>query len=591
MKTQRIEKGVQHKYVSRKKVKGRWVYVYPDKKTGKGRHDAGAKVSAKAFNGDFSVGDSFSAGAGKGHWHVEEIKDGQVSYKDDTTGEIKSLSVGDFKKTLIDAHKDAIQTHVSDGLKQREAVLEAAKKYGSDKQKARAEKLLGDWKKQHKEYLPKEAESKSEAAEAAEVKPSASKVEIKLATLEGSEKQVKWATDIRGRLFKDVDKMVPEIQSRIAEVEKHQAAFPNDPDHNRYAMGLGLLKDLEVVAPSIMSYLAERETSDWIDGRNAVTPDMTAFQRIRFLMGFFGLERNREVVNGAAYKELFYVDGKPDPAFAEKNKPIQHLLDELKKPADASDDLADAGDFKAILETVESFHAGIISGGKLADALSKARKALSEVKDSHDALSVAMGDAFRDSDDLNQRRDVLFPRADRAARIMRGAMLLGYPHPALQDAGRKLLESVASSETASGSAQILEGVAANETAKETTSESSPSAPPSSEKQPKEAPKSQNPSLKSRIDAMPEGKARSYLAERTKQLEQDLSAFQQKEAEISARIKNRGVQGSEAIDLKDLQNRIENLSNGLEKMSKMSDEGLIKLAEVANAAARKRLGGR
>lgn len=48
--------------------------------------------------------------------------------------------------------------------------------------------------------------------------------------------------------------------------------------------------------------------------------------------------------------------------------------------------------------------------------------------------------------------------------------------------------------------------------------------------------------------------------------------------------NRGVQGSEAIDLKDLQNRIENLSNGLEKMSKMSDEGLIKLAEAANAAA-------
>lgn len=439
IKTQHIEKGVQHKYVSRKKVKGRWVYVYPEKKGGKGRHDAGAKVSAKAFDGGFSVGDSFSAGAGKGHWHVKEIKDGQVSYKDDTTGEVKSLSVGDFKKTLLDAHKDAIQAHVSDGLKQREAVLEAAKKYGSDKQKARAEKLLGDWKKQHKEYLPKETESKSETAEA---KPSAPKVEIKLATLEGSEKQVKWAKDIRGRLFKDVDKMVPEIQTRIAEIEKYQAAFPNEPDHNKYAMGLELLKDLEVVAPSIMSYLAERDTSDWIDGRNAIEQEMTGFQRIRFLMGFFGLERNREVVNGAAYKELFYVDGKPDPTFAEKNKPIQHLLDELKKPADASDDLADAGDFKAILETVESFHAGKISSGKLADALSNARKALSGVKDSHDALGVAMGDAFRDSDDLNQGRDALFPRADRAARIMRGAMLLGYPHPALQDAGRKLLESV-----------------------------------------------------------------------------------------------------------------------------------------------------
>jgi len=380
MKMQRIEKGVQHKYVSRKKIKGRWVYVYPEKKGGKGRHDAGAKVSAKAFDGGFSVGGSFSAGAGKGHWHVKEIKDGQVSYKDDTTGEIKSLSVGDFKKTLLDAHKDAIQAHVSDGLKQREAVLEAAQKYGSDKQKARAEKLLGDWKKQHKDYLPKETESKGESA-SVEAEPSVPKVEIKLATLEGSEKQVTWAKDIRRKALEGAGDFPAQLEDSIAKLQQiyedpsSEINTTNKAKKIQAYISLQLADDLRSVAMPILGEMAKQKNAkNWIEGRAALERFSNSTDgRVKMLASFFGSPSRDsfDIPEHAGAWEQLIPYGKPDPAFVEKNKPIEGVLEKLR-----GQDFAPVSD---AWEKIEKLHKEPAPTGQTLKSLAAERKLLRDL--------------------------------------------------------------------------------------------------------------------------------------------------------------------------------------------------------------------
>lgn len=463
--TRHIEKGVQHKYVSRKKIKGRWVYVYPEKKGGKGRHDAGAKVSAKAFDGGFSVGDSFSAGAGKGHWHVKEIKDGQVSYKDDTTGEVKSLSVGDFKKTLLDAHKDAIQAHVSDGLKQREAVLEAAQKYGSDKQKARAEKLLGDWKKQHKDYLPKETESKGESA-SVEAKPSAPKVEIKLATLEGSEKQVTWAEDIRRKALEGASDFPAQLEDSITKLQQiyedpsSEINTTNKAKKIQAYISLQLADDLRSVAMPILGEMAKQKNAkNWIEGRAALERFSNSTDgRVRMLASFFGSPSRDsfDIPEHAGAWEQLIPYGKPDPAFVEKNKPIEGVLEKLR-----GQDFAPVSD---AWEKIEKLHKEPAPTGQTLKSLAAERKLL---RDLHASILGQIGrgggikavgalvDAFHgksmpeaEYNEIKSNPEKAEQQLREKATILRGLFLLSHTNKTLQDAGRKLLEGVAVNETA-----------------------------------------------------------------------------------------------------------------------------------------------
>lgn len=163
-----LEKAVQHKYLRKYKKGNRWRYVYPSKGS---RHGDDHHVSAhKAIGKDEEIhaGASFSAGVGKGHLVVESVKDGKVSFHHDdvdgkgTKGRIETVSLGEFKQRLKDAHADAHKAHAEAGLERRKELLEKAKKHGTEKHVSRAKKEVDRWQDKHKEHLP-QASQKSHA--------------------------------------------------------------------------------------------------------------------------------------------------------------------------------------------------------------------------------------------------------------------------------------------------------------------------------------------------------------------------------------------------------------------------------------------
>lgn len=150
-----LMKAVQHKYLSKHKKNGRWVYVYPKKGSGNRHSDTHQADRTRHVPGDDQIhaGSSFSAGSGKGHYQVESVTDGKVSFHLDDEGgkrgETQTMSLKDFKATVAGAHKDAHDRHATEGLKARQDILKRAELFGTEKQKARAKAEVERWKAKH----------------------------------------------------------------------------------------------------------------------------------------------------------------------------------------------------------------------------------------------------------------------------------------------------------------------------------------------------------------------------------------------------------------------------------------------------------
>lgn len=159
-----IYKALQHKYVRRwRDAKGRYRYEYPRDKGD--RHSKEAHISRDAHLGEddhYQAGSAFSAGAGKGHYIIESVKDGKVTFHHDDTdgkgtkGNSETLSLSEFKARIQEAHKEAFERAATEGLQKRKDILQRAKMHGTEDHIKRAEKELARWKEKHGDLLPKE---------------------------------------------------------------------------------------------------------------------------------------------------------------------------------------------------------------------------------------------------------------------------------------------------------------------------------------------------------------------------------------------------------------------------------------------------
>lgn len=408
-----LVKAYGHKYLSRyRDQRGKWRYVYAQSRTGKGsasRHDSSAKVDASKLTEGLEIGSSFSAGAGQGHWHVQGIRDGKVTYKDDETGFVNILPVADFKKRITDAHKGMIEAHAQDGLRMRETILEAAKKHGSDKQVARAEKLLAEWKQKHKDHIP--------------TSKGGGKIDVKLAELKGSEKQVKWAEDIRERFMKQAKGLDGAWFKEAIEKTKKALSENNDPRFQLRAQAtLDHLKDMETASPKILQALSGAESAkSWIDARNALAPSSPE-AAIRALDGFFGHGVGSDIA------VLFgSIQGAQSPDAAKSAKSFRLKASEnetVSKLLQASQIFHEKGN-AAPLEILfrqsrEKYKQAMVLTGK---------------GDAGAALKVLLGDSAS-----KYQGEATTTRLMQELSATRGAMLLAHPDPSMHSVGKALLK-------------------------------------------------------------------------------------------------------------------------------------------------------
>lgn len=151
------EKAFGHKHLRKyRDSKGKWRYIYPTKRKGKGagRHEIGAMADIHkiipAEGHEHHVGEAISAGAGKGHWVVDAVDGDKLTVRhDDVPGSTKTVTRAKFKQMIHDAHQSEIHEHVQDGLERRQAVLDSAQQIGSAKHIARAAMEVQRWKSEH----------------------------------------------------------------------------------------------------------------------------------------------------------------------------------------------------------------------------------------------------------------------------------------------------------------------------------------------------------------------------------------------------------------------------------------------------------
>lgn len=147
---------------------GKMVYVYARKKKGRtpgsrvstDRHEvASTRSKIMGEKKHYTKGSAFTAGAGKGHYIIDEVHpDGsfQIRLTDDGTGQSSDLgrmSYKDFRKRLRADHHEEFRQAAQEGLAARRDAYHKAMAYGTKKQKDRARKLLDDFTKENQTYL------------------------------------------------------------------------------------------------------------------------------------------------------------------------------------------------------------------------------------------------------------------------------------------------------------------------------------------------------------------------------------------------------------------------------------------------------
>jgi hypothetical protein len=233
-------KAAGHKYDRRFKGKdGKWQYVYSDTKKRKGsasdRHSDAHAVDIKMLtHGEFNKGDSVSAGAGEGHFVIDNVDEkGRISYYHDEDGRVKTASnVKEFRKVVREANKPALQRHAAAGFEKRKALVEALHAPGSGataSQLKRARAELDSWSKSYKtvspelrgqaaEHLDKHALSSERLAEAR-----------KVGTAEGGKKRAEAAklrkTERRWQKALDKQEKAKAKAKEKAEYEKAKAGI------------------------------------------------------------------------------------------------------------------------------------------------------------------------------------------------------------------------------------------------------------------------------------------------------------------------------------------------------------------------------
>lgn len=153
------------------KGRKRWIYYYDDPKKNKAKNR-----SELHFLADYlQVGDTFKSG--NNHISVVGFEGSRVLYKD-VDGSKKSVDGELFQTRLINEHQSSIEAEIANGYKKRKAVSDAAEKYGSEKQKARAKALVNEWLDAHNldESSMREHGAKAEEAPKVEEAPKAEEV-------------------------------------------------------------------------------------------------------------------------------------------------------------------------------------------------------------------------------------------------------------------------------------------------------------------------------------------------------------------------------------------------------------------------------
>lgn len=285
-----IEKALQHRYIRRiPKAGGGYRYIYPD--AGGDRHKAGVKVRLEAMEtkgSDVVKGESFSAGPGKGHYTITAAGEGKISYilDDDGTGkshEVHGMELLRFRSLVVEAHKDALRTKAAEGMTRLQGVVKAALQHGTLKQQERAKALLSAFQVKYKNHLKID-----DVTFVSDPKhPAPAPKEVALSPLEGTTKQVAWATDIRNKAnpLKEGQAAALTILSIAKEdtlaardAGKASKLYPNLPrrrdgefeeySKEKLAILASSFDDKQALVPALAEALAGLSSSkDWIEMR------------------------------------------------------------------------------------------------------------------------------------------------------------------------------------------------------------------------------------------------------------------------------------------------------------------------------------
>lgn len=286
-----LEKALQHRYIRRiPKAGGGYRYVYPDE--GGDRHKAGTKVRLEAVEAKGSdgvvKGESFSAGPGKGHYTVTAVGDGKISYvlDDDGTGkshEVRGIEMYRFRSLVADAHKDALRAKAAEGMTRLQGVVKAALQHGTLKQQERAKALLSAFQAKYRNHLKIDNVTFASGPE----RPAPAPKDVTLSPLEGTTKQVTWATDIRNKAnpLKEGQAAALTILSIAKEdtlaardAGKTSKLYPNLPrrrdgefeedSKEKLALLASSFDDKQALVPALAEALASLSSSkDWIEMR------------------------------------------------------------------------------------------------------------------------------------------------------------------------------------------------------------------------------------------------------------------------------------------------------------------------------------
>ena len=198
-----------HKYVSRRKVNGKWVYTYADDKKGKQKKELnflrlfGVSSKDELYKASVGKGDKFKVG----DTHIEVVgstlSDGKILFKDKDG--VKSLSKKGFVDKVLKAHAAEVKQYIDKGLSKREAILSKAKEIGNAKTIAAAQRELNKFKskvagKESKDTVPTDKKDNKPLTHVQTVKKDVLELIDKSLTdqgLTGSEKQISWAQKLR----------------------------------------------------------------------------------------------------------------------------------------------------------------------------------------------------------------------------------------------------------------------------------------------------------------------------------------------------------------------------------------------------------
>ena len=196
-----------HKYVSRRKVNGKWVYTYADDKKGKQKKELnflrlfGVSSKDELYKASVGKGDKFKVG----DTHIEVVgsKDGKILFKGKDG--VKSLSKKGFVDKVLKAHAAEVKQYIDKGLSKREAILSKAKEIGNAKTIAAAQRELNKFKskvagKESKDTVPTDKKDNKPLTHVQTVKKDVLELIDKSLTdqgLTGSEKQISWAQKLR----------------------------------------------------------------------------------------------------------------------------------------------------------------------------------------------------------------------------------------------------------------------------------------------------------------------------------------------------------------------------------------------------------